>query len=289
MTPHDYQFLCKFLKERSGLALAPEKEYLVDNRLMPVARRNGCKSVPELIQRLMVPATDALKIEVTEAMMNNESFFFRDRIPFDRLRDTVLPDLLARRAHRKQLRIWCAAASTGQEPYSIAMLLAERGDLSDWRVEILATDISNDALDRGKVGLYSQFEVQRGLPIQSLMQHFEQEGEQWRISKKLRERVQFRQVNLLSDFSRLGSFDVVFCRNVLIYFDRETKLDVLGRIVRVMAGDGYLVLGAAETMVGLGNLFVPVPEKRALYQPQPRPAPVRLRAVEPISGGAGVA
>ena len=286
MTPHDYQFLCKFLKERSGLALAPEKEYLVENRLLPVARRNGCKSVAELIQRLMAPTTDALKIEVTEAMMNNESFFFRDRLPFDRLRDTVLPDLLAKRAHRKQIRIWCAAASTGQEPYSIAMLLEERADLSDWRIEIVATDISNDALERATSGLYSQFEVQRGLPIQSLMQHFKQEGEQWRIGKKLRDRVNFRQINLLSDFSKLGTFDVVFCRNVLIYFDRETKLDVLGGIGKIITGDGYLVLGAAETMVGLGNLFIPVPEKRALYQLQPSAAP--LRALEPISGGARV-
>jgi chemotaxis protein methyltransferase CheR len=285
MTPQDYDFLCRFLKERSGLALAPEKEYLVDNRLLPVARRNGCKSVSELIQRLAVPATEALKIEVTEAMMNNESFFFRDRIPFDRMRDTVLPDLLIKRAHRKQIRIWCAAASTGQEPYSIAMLLAERADISDWRIEILATDISNDALERARSGLYSQFEVQRGLPIQLLMQHFRQEGEQWRIAAKIRDRVNFRQVNLLEDFSRFGTFDIVFCRNVLIYFDRETKLDVLARIAGAMASDGYLVLGAAETMVGLGNQFVPVPEKRALYQLPARPA-AHLRLLDPVSGDA---
>jgi chemotaxis protein methyltransferase CheR len=286
MIPQDYEFLCKFLKDRSGLALAPEKEYLVDSRLLPVARRNGCKSVTELIQ-LLDASAEALKIEVTEAMMNNESFFFRDRIPFDRLRDTVLPELLKTRASRKRIRIWCAAASTGQEPYSIAMLLAERDDLADWRIEILATDISNDALDRAKAGLYSQFEVQRGLPIQSLMQHFAQEGEQWRVAKKLRERVEFRQVNLLSDFSRLGTFDVVFCRNVLIYFDRDTKLGVLDRIAKVLAPDGYLILGAAETMVGLGNQFAPVPEKRALYQP--REAVARTRPLTQVSGGTRVA
>jgi chemotaxis protein methyltransferase CheR len=287
VTPFDYEFLRQILKERSGLVLATEKEYLVESRLMPVARRNGCASIGELVQRLKAPAPDALKIEVTEAMMNNESFFFRDRIPFDRLRDTVLPELLKLRASRKRIRIWCAAASTGQEPYSIAMLLAERDDLADWRIEILATDISNDALDRAKAGLYSQFEVQRGLPIQSLMQHFAQEGEQWRVAKKLRERVEFRQVNLLSDFSRLGIFDVVFCRNVLIYFDRDTKLGVLDRIGKVLAPDGYLILGAAETMVGLGNQFAPVPEKRALYQP--REAVVRNRPLTPVSGGTRVA
>jgi chemotaxis protein methyltransferase CheR len=242
--------------------------------------------VTELIQ-LLDASAEALKIEVTEAMMNNESFFFRDRIPFDRLRDTVLPELLKSRASRKRVRIWCAAASTGQEPYSIAMLLAERDDLADWRIEILATDISNDALDRAKAGLYSQFEVQRGLPIQSLMQHFAQEGEQWRVAKKLRERVEFRQVNLLSDFSRLGTFDVVFCRNVLIYFDRDTKLGVLDRIAKVLAPDGYLILGAAETMVGLGNQFAPVPEKRALYQA--REAVARTRPLTPVSSGTRVA
>jgi chemotaxis protein methyltransferase CheR len=167
------------------------------------------------------------------------------------------------------------------------MLLAERSDLADWRIEILATDISNDALEKAKSGFYSQFEVQRGLPIQLLMQHFAQEGEQWRVNKKLRERVEFRQINLLSDFSRLGPFDIVFCRNVLIYFDRETKLGVLDRIGKILAPDGYLILGAAETMVGLGTQFVPVPEKRALYQPQQDVA--RVRPLAAVSGGTRVA
>lgn len=287
MTGFDYEFICMFLKERSGLALAPDKEYLVDSRLLPVARRNGCRDVAELIRRLKEPDAGHLKTEVTEAMMNNESYFFRDRIPFDRLADTVLPDLLRARAGRKQIRIWCAAASTGQEPYSIAMLLDRRPELAGWQVEIVASDISGDALERARAGLYSQFEVQRGLPIQMLMQYFTQAGGQWQIAGRLRERVEFHTVNLLSDFSRLGVFDVVFCRNVLIYFDRETKLGVLGRIREAMAPDGYLLLGAAETMVGLGDDFVLVPETRALYRPR---TPVR-RAPElaVIPGGARVA
>lgn len=286
MSQSDYDYLCDFLKERSGLALAPDKEYLVDNRLLPVARRHGRKTVAELIQMLKGPDSGHLKVEVTEAMMNNESYFFRDRVPFDRLGDTVLPDLLRTRALRKKIRIWCAAASTGQEPYSIAMQLDQRAELGGWRVEIVATDISGDAIERAKAGLYSQFEVQRGLPIQMLMQHFEEVAGQWRIVERLRNRVDFQTINLLTDFSRLGQFDVVFLRNVLIYFDRDTKLDVLARVRESLAPDGYLLLGAAETMVGLGDLFKMVPETRALYRPNVAPKKPELALVP---GGARVA
>ena len=287
MTPADYDYLCRFLKERSGLVLSAEKEYLVESRLMPVARRNACANVAELIQRVMSNASDGLRIEVVEAMMNNESFFFRDRIPFERMRDTILPDLMTKRAAQKQIRIWCAACSTGQEPYSLAMLLDDYPGITEWQIDILATDISNDALEQAKSGLYSQFEVQRGLPIQMLMRYFEQIDDQWLIGEKVRRRVRFRQSNLLSDFGSLGKFDIVFCRNVLIYFDHATKIDVLSRIRRVMPPDGYLVLGAAETMVGLGNDFSPVPEKRALYQPSAR-VPTQP-TLKPVPGGVRVA
>jgi chemotaxis protein methyltransferase CheR len=219
-------------------------------------------------------------------MMNNESFFFRDKVPFDRMRDTVLPELIQRRARSRRIRIWTAAASTGQEPYSLAMLFDACPQLAGWQIDIVASDLSNDALDRAKAGIYSQFEVQRGLPIQLLMQHFEQIAEQWRLSDRMRRKVQFRQVNLLHDFSTLGIFDVVFCRNVLIYFDAETKVDVLARIRRVTANDGYFFLGAAETMVGLGDAFVPVPERRGMYRPKGRPEAM-LR--KPAPGGARVA
>jgi chemotaxis protein methyltransferase CheR len=282
----EYDFLCQFLKERSGLALAPDKEYLVENRLLPVARKHGRKTVPELIQMLRAPDAGHLKVEVTEAMMNNESYFFRDRVPFDRLGDTVLPELLRTRALRKKIRIWCAAASTGQEPYSIAMLMDRKPELSGWYVEIVATDISGDAIERARSGLYSQFEVQRGLPIQMLMQHFEEVAGQWRVAERLRNRVDFQTINLLTDFSRLGQFDVVFLRNVLIYFERDTKLDVLARVRDALAPDGYLLLGAAETMVGLGDLFKMVPETRALYRPNIVPKKPDLSLVP---GGARVA
>ena len=286
MSQSDYDYLCEFLKERSGLALAPDKEYLVDNRLLPVARRHGRKTVAELIQMLKAPDAGHLKVEVTEAMMNNESYFFRDRVPFERLADTVLPELLRTRALRKKIRIWCAAASTGQEPYSVAMQLDQRPELAGWRVEIVATDISGDAIERAKSGLYSQFEVQRGLPIQMLMQHFEEVAGQWRIAERLRQRVEFQTANLLTDFSWLGQFDVVFLRNVLIYFDRDTKLNVLARVREVLAPDGYLLLGAAETMVGLGDLFKMVPETRALYRPH---VAQRKPELVVVPGGARVA
>lgn len=279
MSPADYDFIRGFLRERSGFVLAPQKEYLVDTRLLPVARRAGIDSIAGLVQHLRGSASPELAVEVTEAMMNNESLFFRDKLPFDHLADTVLPELMQRRGDSRRLRVWSAAASTGQEPYSIAMLLDD-AKWQSWRLEILATDISNDALQRARNGLYSQFDVQRGLPIQMLMRHFTQVGERWQISDGLRGKVRFQQLNLLADFSSLGAFDVIFCRNVLIYFDQATKIDVLGRIRRALRSDGYLILGAAETVVGLGDLFVPVPEKRGLYQASKNehPRPV-LRAV----------
>jgi len=266
VTPSQYEYLCRFLKERSGLVLLPQKQYLVESRLMPVVRRNGLPDLGELLHRLRAPDAEPLRVAVTEAMTINESFFFRDKIPFDRFRDTILPALLETRALRKRIRIWCAAAATGQEPYSLAMILQEAADrLEGWRTEILATDISNEMIEKARAGLYSQFEVQRGLPIQLLIRHFEQVGELWRITEDVRRMVQFRQLNLLDDFSSLGLFDVVFCRNVLIYFDNATKTAIFERIARVLASDGFLVLGAAETVVGLTNVFLPHPEKRGLY------------------------
>jgi len=287
MTPHEFEFLRAFLKERSGLVLLPTKQYLVESRLMPVVRRAKLTGIGELVTRLQAPEAEPLRIEVTEAMTINESFFLRDKIPFDRFRDTMLPWLLAARAPRKRIRIWCAAAATGQEPYSLAMILdAAAAMLQGWRVEILATDISREMIERARAGTYNQFEVQRGLPVQMLLKHFEQTGDQWRISDKLRGMVQFRQMNLLDDFASLGTFDVIFCRNVLIYFDSATKIAVLERLPQVLARDGFLVLGAAETVVGLTGAFVPHPDKRGLYV---RAAAVADRPLPKRAPGAGTA
>jgi chemotaxis protein methyltransferase CheR len=273
VTPQDFDYLRKLLRERSGLVLSAEKQYLVESRLLPVARRHGLGTLAELCSKLKLPMP-GLASEVVEAMTTNETFFFRDKIPFEHVRDTVMPALIEARAREKRIRIWCTAASTGQEPYSLAMTLkAMKAKLAGYRVEILATDLSGEVLERAKNGIYSQFEVQRGLPIQLLVKYFTQVGECWQIAPELRGMVAFRPLNLLNDFTPLGRFDLVFCRNVLIYFDQPTKTGVLDRLARQMPEDGFLVLGAAETVVGLTDAFKPIADKRGLYMPNARVRP----------------
>jgi len=267
MTPLDYDYLRKLLKDRSGLVLSADKQYLVESRLTPLARKAGIASLGELVGKLKAN-NERLIVDVVEAMTTNESFFYRDKVPFDHFTQAIMPAMLAARAKEKRIRIWCAAASTGQEPYSLAMCLKEMKDkLAGWRVEILGTDLSTEVLDKAKAGIYSQFEVQRGLPIQMLVKYFTQNGDTWQISPEIRGMVQYKSLNLLQDFAHLGRFDIVFCRNVLIYFDQETKVGVLNRIVKMMEPDGFLVLGAAETVVGLTEAFKPMSDKRGLYAP----------------------
>jgi chemotaxis protein methyltransferase CheR len=263
----EYEFLRKLLRDKSGLDLSADKQYLIESRLLPLARKTGLPGISELVQKLR-DGNSGLISQVVEAMTTNETFFFRDKVPFDHFREAILPELLKARASRRSLRIWCAAGSTGQEPYSLAMCLKEMSAaLSGWRVEILATDLSQEVLEKSKAGLYSQFEVQRGLPIQFLVKYFKQIGELWQINPDIRAMIQHRQLNLLHDFSQLGTFDVIFCRNVLIYFDQDTKINIFGRLARLMEPDGFLVLGAAETVVGLTDVFKPQPERRGLYRP----------------------
>jgi len=277
VTPQDFDYLRKLLRERSGLVLSAEKQYLAESRLLPVARKHGLSTLAELVGKLKTTTAATLTVEVVEAMTTNETFFFRDKIPFEHFRATVLPALIAARAREKRIRIWCAAASTGQEPYSLAMTLKGMGAaLAGFRVEILATDLAGDVLERAKAGIYSQFEVQRGLPIQLLVKFFCQVGEAWQIAPEIRAMVQFRPLNLLNDFSPLGTFDLVFCRNVLIYFAQDTKIGVLNRIARQMPADGYLALGAAETVIGLTDSFKPMADKRGLYMPNSAKAAARL-------------
>jgi chemotaxis protein methyltransferase CheR len=266
MNASDYDFLRRLLKERSGLVLSADKEYLLESRLAPIVRRHDLGSLGVLVAKLRGADTESLVMEVVEAMTTNESLFYRDKIPFDNFSGTIMPALIAARERERRIRIWCAAASTGQEPYSLAMCLKEMGStLNGWRVDILATDLSTEVLAKASAGIYSQFEVQRGLPVQQLIKYFAQKGDTWQISPEIRAMVTFRPFNLLRDFTEIGSFDVVFCRNVLIYFDQQTKSDVLARIARQIPEDGYLVLGAAETVVGLTEAFRPVAARRSLY------------------------
>jgi chemotaxis protein methyltransferase CheR len=269
VNPPDYEYLRKLLKDHSGLDLSADKQYLIESRLLPLARKASLAGLPELVQK-MKGGSPAFIAQVVEAMTTNETFFFRDKIPFDHFRDTIMPEMLQARVARKTLRIWCAAGSTGQEPYSIAMCLKEMSAaLTGWRVEILATDLSQEVLEKSRAGIYSQFEVQRGLPIQLLVKYFRQIGELWQINADIRAMVQHRPLNLLQDFSHLGKFDVIFCRNVLIYFDQETKIDVFERMNRQIEPDGMLMLGAAESVVGITDAFRPYPDRRGLYQPNP--------------------
>jgi chemotaxis protein methyltransferase CheR len=268
VTPADYDYLRKLVKERSGLVLSADKQYLVESRLLPVAHRAGVDSLTALVAKLKCMKNEPLITEVAEAMTTNESFFFRDKLPFEHFRDTIMPALLAARPTQRRIRIWCAAASTGQEPYSLAISLKEMGEkVAGRQVEIVATEFSTQVLEKAKSGIFSQFEVQRGLPIQLLIKYFDQIGDAWQINPDVRAMVQFRPFNLLHEFTQLGSFDLVFCRNVLIYFDQETKIRVLDRIARIMEPDGYLVLGAAETVVGLTDSFKPLPDRRGVYAP----------------------
>ncbi|GEC59089.1 chemotaxis protein methyltransferase CheR [Bradyrhizobium japonicum] len=267
MTPPDYEYLRKLLKDQSGLDLSADKQYLIESRLLPLARKSGLSGIPDLVAKIKA-GSSAHTVQVVEAMTTNETFFFRDKVPFEHFRDTIMPEVLKARAARRSVRIWCAAGSTGQEPYSLAMCLKEMGAaLAGWRIEIIATDLSQEVLEKSKAGIYSQFEVQRGLPIQMLVKYFKQSGEFWQVNPELRAMVQHRQLNLLHDFSQLGTFDVIFCRNVLIYFDQDTKINIFNRLARLMEADGFLVLGAAETVVGLTDTFKPLPERRGLYRP----------------------
>lgn len=261
-----FAIFAALLKHRAGIVLPREKAYLLDSRLGPVARRAGLPDIEALAMTVARRADDALATEVVEAMLNNETFFFRDGAPFDLLRTVVLPALREARAATRRLRIWCAAASTGQEPYSLAMMFAgDEAAWAGWNVEIVGTDLSARALARAEDGLYTQFEVQRGLPIQMLIKHFDKDGEQWRLNREIRRRVRFRQANLCEPFAQLGRFDIVLCRNVLMYLDAGAKTDILGRMRRQMPDDGYLLLGAAETVLGLAVDFRPDWVNRGLY------------------------
>lgn len=266
MKVEDFDMFSNLLKQRSGLVLTKDKAYLLESRLMPVARKWNMKGLDELAATVRSRKEEALLRDITEAMTTNESSFFRDQKPFDLFRSLVLPRMLEARSQRRQIRIWSAACSSGQEAYSLAMLLQDEGaKIGGWKIEIVGTDISAEMVDRAKAGIYTQFEVQRGLPIQMLVKHFKQNGDKWQISPQIRQMAGFREFNLLGDLSPLGQFDVVFCRNVLIYFDQPTKTKVLEQMARIMPADGVLYLGGAETVLGITERFKPVEGQRGLY------------------------
>ena len=266
MNSSDFEFVADLLQKRAGIVLGAEKTYLIDSRLAPLARKEGLPSIDDLIQVVRGRREERLIAQVVDVMTTNETFFFRDKTPFEHLRETILP-MLAQARRGSRIRIWCAGCSTGQEAYSIAMMLDQNPELTGGApVEIVATDISERCLERARLGLFTQFEAQRGLPIQMLMRYFTQQDDNWRISEKLRSAVTFRKHNLLESPEALGKFDAIFLRNVLIYFDGPTRAATLNRAADVLHPGGFLLLGASETPVGSTTAFEPAGDRRALYR-----------------------
>lgn len=267
MNPKNFQFLAALVQRECGLVLEADKTYLAESRLAPVARQFGHVDIDGLVANIMsTKSRDSIRA-VVDAMVTNETFFFRDRKPFDHFETFALPEILEARASTKQLRIWSAAASTGQEAYSLAMILEKnRMKMAGWKNDIIGTDISDKALSRAKQANYSQFEVQRGLPVKLLVQHFEQQGDRWQLKAGIKNAVRFERYNLLDDATKLGRFDVVFCRNVLIYFDVSVRRKILDMVARMLNPGGALYLGGAETTVGLTDKFQPDPNGRGVYR-----------------------
>lgn len=252
VNPADFEFLRGFVREHSAIQLEPGKEYLADCRLTPVAQSMGLKEIGELVTLLRNRPDEPLRQRVIEAMTTNETSFFRDIHPFETLRTVVIPQLIAARAAERNLTIWCAASSSGQEPHTIAMLLREHfPQLSSWKVRIVATDVSREMLRRTNNGIYTQLEVNRGLPARLLVRFFDKHGADWQIKKELRDMIEPRELNLARPWAGLPLFDVVFIRNVLIYFDQATKVNILSRVCERMRPDGYLFMGGAETTMGM--------------------------------------
>ena len=252
INPEQFRFFSTLVKESSGIALSKGKEYLLESRLNELARVLGLRDINELYKKAKFNPSPKLKEQIIEAMTTNETYFFRDQHPFEALRKEIIPELIEKRKDKKTLRFWSAACSTGQEPYSIAIILEEHfPQLKTWRREIIASDISQQAIDKGKEGRFTQVEVNRGLPIQLLIKYFKQQGAFWIVDQKLKRLIRFKKVNLMGPLIGINNIDVVMCRYVLIYFDQKTKQAILEKIVKVINPGGYLFLGATETPVGL--------------------------------------
>ncbi len=263
----DYDVIIQIVRQQSGIVLTREKTYLLESRLAPVNEKYKFADFSGLALAMRGGNKDVIR-DVVDALTTNESLFFRDMKPFDRFRDLMIPALVQSRASQKTLRIWCAACSTGQEPYSLAIILRElAAKWNGFKVDIIATDLCRDVLKRSAEGIYSQFEVQRGLPIQYLLKYFKQiSSDKWQLNEDIRKMVQLREFNLLESPVMLGRFDIVFCRNVLIYFDQDTKGAILERISKQMPEDGFLALGGAETVLGVSSAFELVPGEKGIYR-----------------------
>ena len=259
LAPLDFDYVRSLVKQHTAIVIDSGKEYLAETRLAPLAAQHGCDSLREFVALLRRERFSGVHRKVLDAMTNNETWFFRDAHPFAALTQVVIPDLMERRAAARQIGIWSAACSSGQEPYSIAMALRENFDLAMWKFPILASDFSDTVLERARTGVFRQMEVNRGLPARLLTRYFLQQGLHWQLKPEVRGMVSFRFLNLAEPWGRaLPAMDVVFLRNVLIYFDVATRQSILARVRRVLAPDGYLFLGCAETTLNLDADFEPV-------------------------------
>lgn len=265
--------LADVVRRRSGIAIPLGKASLIRNKLGPVAQRYGFKKLTALVEELHHDEPEELAWAVTEALTTNETSFFRDRACFEYFRSSVLPALKSARAENGRLRIWCAACSTGQEAYTLAMLLDEAGLANEgWKIDLFATDLSSEAIARAEEGLYASYEVERGLPAGYLARYFVREEGGWRMAERLRRSLRIRQFNLLDHYGWLAGIDAIFCRNVFLYFDHQAKLETLARLEHCLAPDGWLVLGANESVSGTG--FIPSATARGFYV-KARSAPAR--------------
>jgi chemotaxis protein methyltransferase CheR len=280
MKAHEFKLLRRILKECAGIDFREDKIDLVASKLRPLLAELAFPSFAHLTLALMKPESERLRSRVAQTIAVLESYFFRDKAPFKYFAEVMLPRLMEKRAASRQVRIWCAASSTGQEPYSLAMLLCDEArKLDGWNIEIVATDFSEDALRKAKAAHYTQFEVQRGLPVSNLVKYFCKSGSGWQIKPEVSDKVSFREHNLLNECRDLGRFDIIFCRNVLIYFDEELRCAVLGRLARQLAPDGYLVLGAAETTTRTSPDFTSTEENHhGIFCLTPDATAVRLQA-----------
>jgi chemotaxis protein methyltransferase CheR len=256
MTPQDFESICTLLRQRSAIVLEAGKEYLVESRLAPLVRERNLSSIGELIGRLRGEPHNGLYRQIVEALVTTESSFFRDHHPFEAIQKVVIPELIKRRKDERRLNIWCAASSTGQEPYSLAMLIREScPELRGWKVSLMASDISRQVLNRARAGRFNQIEVNRGLPASLLVRYFAQDGTDWELSSEIRKMVDFQEINIAQAWPALPRMDLVLVRNVMIYFDVETKKTILHKLTRVLQPDGYLLLGGAETTLNLSDSY----------------------------------